>query len=520
MTRVRALFVVAAALTLGATVMLAPTASSPAEAAVASKPPNFIVITTDDQSMHSFKRSVMPNTYGLADHGGTKFTNGLAAPPLCCPSRAGFLTAQYPHNHGVLGNHPGYASLIDKRNTLPVWLDGAGYRTGFVGKYLNGTSDAIGARPAPGWDSWYAIYGDPSYYGATVSDQGVRRKLSDRDYLTTQFNRKALQFLKRGNDKSPFFLWLAQYAPHARKTKAGYCTGSLPEPLPSDLADFRQAKLPKAPSFNERNNSDKPPNVRRLDRLSSSDKHELTKVYRCTLASLQEVDRGVRQIVHHVKREGELDNTFIVFTSDNGVYFGEHRIPYGKALAYEETLRVPLVMRPGRKVLGGNPVQTIAVPAAQIDLAPTFLELAGARPCRQPSDCRRMDGRSLLGLLDGFDPNWPEDRGVLAEVGRLAASLGGRPAARSPVGSPCGFSAIRTMNAFFSLTGGSTGVGCRDAANEFYDLQDDPFELRNRVDKPEYAETVGLLRTRLESLRRCSGVAGRDPNLPDRPFCE
>src|SRR4051812_28499432 len=122
--------------------------------AAAGQPPNFLVVLVDDQSMNSFKRAYMPRTFDRIVDRGTRFPSGVAAPPLCCPDRAGTLTGQYPHNHGVFTNTPGYASLRQPRNTLPVWLQRAGYRTGFVGKFLNGYTDVAGPTPAPGFDDW------------------------------------------------------------------------------------------------------------------------------------------------------------------------------------------------------------------------------------------------------------------------------------------------------------------------------------------------------------------------------
>jgi N-acetylglucosamine-6-sulfatase len=114
--------------------------------------PNFLVILTDDQAQNSFKARYMPRTFRSIVDGGTRFANGLAAPPLCCPDRAGFLTGEYPHSSGVFSNHPGYPTLRDKGNTLPVWLARAGYRTALIGKYLNHYYGAEGATPAPGWN--------------------------------------------------------------------------------------------------------------------------------------------------------------------------------------------------------------------------------------------------------------------------------------------------------------------------------------------------------------------------------
>jgi arylsulfatase A-like enzyme len=140
---------------------------------------------TDDQAQNSFKPRHMPQTFRRIVNRGTRFTNGIAAPPLCCPSRAGLLTGQYPHNHGVFTNVPGYADLRDPRSTLAVWLHRAGYRTGLVGKFLNGYSDVEGTSPAPGFDRWFSFVGFPDYYGtgawcATGTSAAITQPTSSR----------------------------------------------------------------------------------------------------------------------------------------------------------------------------------------------------------------------------------------------------------------------------------------------------------------------------------------------------
>ena len=470
----------------------------------AARPPNIVVIETDDQSMHSFRRDVMPQTFRtIVDQGGTKFRNGIAAPPLCCPSRAGFLTGQYPHNHGVFDNEPGYADLRRPRNTLPIWLRDAGYQTAFVGKYLNGTKEALGADPAPGWDKWYAIQGRPAYYHPDINVNGQVRDLRDR-YVTTVLNDYAQRTIERfARDDRPFFLWLAHLAPHASRGTIAGCDETTPKPLKQDRRTFRNYPFERRPSFNEADVSDKPQPIRNLDELPRREIRRIKLRYRCTLGALQEVDRGVKGIWHTLGDERLRRNTIVAFTSDNGYFFGEHRINMGKGRAYEEALNIPYVINTTRRVLGGPAVSRVDEVAANIDLAPTLLDAASAAPCHR-GRCTIMDGRSLNGLLAGSGGSYPADRGVLIEVGDAS----------------CRFAAIRAPRKTFSVNlrrSASTGL-CESSERELYDLDEDPFELENIAST---SPRVPELEARLESLRRCSGIAGRDPApKPPGSYCE
>src|SRR6476659_679433 len=173
--RVDGLLVCAGALAAGLFAHFAASENAAAAIPAAAPAPNFLIVLSDDQAQNSFKPAYMPHTFADIADQGTRFLSGVAAPPLCCPDRAGILTGQYPHNHGVFSNVGAYKDLRDKRDTLPVWLRGAGYRTGFIGKFLNKYSNVAGAKPAPGFDRWFSYIGTPSYYNYTVSDDGTPR---------------------------------------------------------------------------------------------------------------------------------------------------------------------------------------------------------------------------------------------------------------------------------------------------------------------------------------------------------
>jgi N-acetylglucosamine-6-sulfatase len=491
---------------------------NPAAAARAARPPNFLVILVDDQAKNSFSRRYMPRTFRSIVDRGTTFSNGLAAPPLCCPDRAGILTGQYPHNHGVFSNRPGYPALKDPANTLPVWLRRAGYRTGLIGEFLNRYP---GARPAPGFDRWFKLKVRPSggYYGYSVSDNGRVRQYGDQrgDYSTDVLTRTTRQFLdRRANSTRPFFLWLTYNAPHvAPRSDVGPCRNQ--DPIPPDKAAYSAQKrvpLPRPPSFDELRVSDKPKRIRSLPRFDRPKVEDIVRRWHCTLAAMREVDSGVGRVMSSLRRDGELGHTIVFYLSDNGYLFGEHRIPAAKGFVYQPALEVPYVVRvPSAYRAGPAPARTDKLVTNQ-DVAPTLLDYAGrylpgVEPCAAPARCRRMDGRSLAPLLGGA--GWPDSRGVLVEIdSRL------NPTKRQPRGAPspecgCAYAAVRTSRFVYSelVTGES----------ELYDLKLDPDELRNVASSAGYAAERQALASRLDRLRQCSGIEGRD--LPSaNPFCE
>jgi N-acetylglucosamine-6-sulfatase len=493
--------------------------TTPPSMAAKQQRPNIVVVTTDDQTLASMNAITMPNVAGLREIGATEFTDAVVTTPVCCPSRATMLTGQYAHNHGVLANTPGYADLRGKANTLPVWLRRAGYATAHVGKYLNRYVSSVDERGevAPGWDEWHTVL-DPArkyvrYYGYRLAVNGEVERVGKRprDYITRVINRRAARMIrKRVPRRKPLYLQVDHRAPHteAGVNSGGACGGLVP-PDPRDALAFAGEPLPRPPSFDEEDVSDKPTFVRSLPRLSGEVTSRVELGYRCALASLRGVDRGVGRIVSELRGTRELANTAIVFTSDNGFFFGEHRIPEQKTRPYEEALRVPLLIRAPKRALGGSPaVGEAAEPVANIDLAPTILDLAGAKPCRRRSRCRVLDGRSLTGLIRG-DGAWPAKRGILLEFDA------GERARRAKV---CRYQGVRagghTYVVHAAIADPVTGACVPTEQVEHYDLTADPFQLDNlHPEDPGSAqgEVARDLLRKLAELRGCVGIAGRDP---------
>jgi N-acetylglucosamine-6-sulfatase len=494
----------------------------------AGKQPNVIVVVTDDQELASLHERTMPNVLEHIGGKGTDFTEFVVSGPLCCPARAVNLTGQYGHNNGVTWNTAGslfprpggYGDLREKRNTLPVWMRKAGYRTAHLGRYLNLYARAVGDpdEVPPGWNEWHTMI-EPYQYREFVLRRNGRSQTMDRrprSYLTRVLDRTAIRLIRRQAKRpKPLFMMLDHLAPHASPDRSPRC-GTSPKPDPRDLDAFLDEPLPRTPSFNEADVSDKPGFVARRPSIDAERLEAIETRYRCRLASLLAVDRSVGRIVKVLRKQRELGNTALIFTSDNGYFGGQHRIPAEKIIPYEEALRVPMLMRlPAR--MRKSRVPRVAAPTVNADLVPTILRLAKARPCLGER-CRRMDGRPLVGLAQGHRPGWSRDRPQL--LGLHAPSQAATPY------TPCSYGGIRQGGAVYiehhSRTLGFSGPCSPEPINELYDLRADPHQLRNlsaTVRGGLLGERERELRGRLRGLRECSGVRGRDPALPDRPFC-
>jgi arylsulfatase A-like enzyme len=493
-----------------------------------ARPPNIVLVQTDDQTVGQLSWKVMPKTRSLLARHGTTFSDYIATTAECCPSRASLLTGQYAHNHGVFssGAGEGYPRLIDKGNVLPVWLRRAGYNTIHIGKFMNHYQEGVPNRldVAPGWDDWHTTLTGVRYYNYGVSANGrlVRYGDDDFDYVTRVLTRNSVQAVRRyAPVRKPFYLQVDQRAPHTGvANRPGRCDGGLKahyaEPDPSDINLFRSEKPPHPPSFNEEDISDKPDFLRGTARLDFNHKRKIQGKWRCALAALAGVDRSVARIYRAVEAAGELRRTVFVFTGDNGLFYGEHRIEGGKVLPYEEALRQPLIINLPKRYRDGGVRRTIHEPVANIDLAPTILALAHGKPCPRQGTCRTMDGRSLMPLLTGAG-RWPKDRKLLIEY-------------RSPQPDrhkACNFAGVRTSGMVYVehySVADSSGQCQPTLQVERYDLQLDPYELENQCygglpsSCPTDAEQL-TLEGDLQRLKDCAGIRGRDQRVAGRPFC-
>ena len=426
--------------------------------------PNIVFILTDDLDAESI--SVMPKLHSLLTERGTTFNNAFVTNPLCCPSRATFLRGQYSHNTKILssspqaGGHQKFHSLGLDRSTVATWLEDAGYDTFFAGKYMNGYDDT--KYVPPGWDRWFGWLG--SYHSPDgkyrLNENGKIESYNlDQIHDTDLLKEKAVSFIEnQEGDGQPFFVYLAPNAPHTPAYVAKRHEGM-----------FSGRSLPSPPSFNEEDVSDKPKWVRR-PKLSnkSSYKKTLGDLYRRRLGALQSVDGMVGALISTLRDTGQLDNTYFMFTSDNGYLLEEHRLT-GKRVAYEESIGIPFIVR-GPDV----PAQRVDHLVINNDFAPTVAELAGVEP---PSF---VDGKSFVPLLRTEKPDLEEWRtGFLVEQHQKPA-----------------YKALRTN--------GHTYVKWPGDDRELYDLSADPYQLRSLHDKADPAFIAGLS-AQLEALRDCDG---------------
>ena len=483
----------------------------------AGKQPNIVLIQTDDQALTQFNKRVMPNVTKLLANRGTVFDQAYLTTPECCPSRAGLITGQYGHNNGVLRN--AYSLLRHKANVLPVWLKRAGYVTAHIGKFLNPYEHLT---PAPGWSEWHTLLKAGRYYDYDLSVNGkhVHHGERPKDYATRVFTRTAVRLIHRYvPHRRPLYLQVDEVAPHVQRGGHGESSCN-PVPDPRDDGKFSNAPLPHPPSFDEPDMSDKPQFMRQIPSLTNDQIKHLTRNWRCGLAALLSVDRGVGRIYDAIKRAGELRRTVFIFYTDNGVFFGEHRLAIGKLNPYEEAVSTPLVMRvPGRYV-GGRAVSRVSAPVAQIDFAPTMLHLAHAKPCRAAGRCRIMDGRSLTPLIGGEKRGWTKNRPIGMEI-----NLGHGSAQHL---AACEYSGVhlgnKTLVKYRRVQKPGSNDCVADREWESYNVGSDPFQLRNLCfggdphSCPD-SSSQRQLRKQVKRIRHCAGIAGRDPRTRGRPYC-
>jgi arylsulfatase A-like enzyme len=447
-------------------------------AVAASQRPNVVVVETDDQTAEAIW--AMPHVRHLIGRQGVTFDNSFVSYSLCCPSRATFLTGQYAHNHDVFGNTPpegGYYKLRGS-STLPVWLRAAGYRTILVGKYLNQYGQRDETDVPPGWTDWHGLI-DPTtyhYYQFRMNENGRPRRYppTPPNYQTYVETRKAVNLIGHASHgRRPFFLWYTPLAPHhSYDAPEPDDPQRLPTPVPAppDRDKFADAPLPKGPSFNEADVSDKPVTIRQYHPLDHERVAAIKENYQQELETLQAVDRGVVRIIGALRRNHVLGHTYVVFTSDNGYFHGEHRVPFGKVLPYEPSIRVPLMIRGPGLPRGVHRSRLVS----NQDLAPTILAATGVRPGLVQDGLslfplmrhRKLAARDLL--IEGLD--------VLADVR---------------------FAGVRTPRWFYAeYTNGE---------RELYDLRADPDETTSRAFDSRYAAVESDLAKRLAALRDCRG---------------
>ena len=405
----------------------------------------------------------MPHVQRLRSR-GTTFTNYVVTDSLCCPSRASIFTGCYPHNTGIftnVGPDGGFALFHargEETDTFATRLQDRGYRTALVGKYLNGytAQGRVDGKPRyvpPGWTEWDVAGNGYSEFDYNLNENGklVHYGSRPRAYLTDVMARKGSAFVHRASAaRKPFFLEISTFAPHGPYT-----------PAPRHAADFPGLQAPRTPAFNETDVSDKPPWLRDHPALTPAQIGEIDAAYRARAQAVEAVDDLIGKLEQRLRRDGVADNTYIFFSTDNGLHLGEHRLMPGKLTAFETDIHVPLVVA-GPDVLAGRNVARVT---ENVDLYPTFVRLgrAGSSPL--------VDGKGLVPLLRGNPaPDW-RDAALVEHHGPDSAAAAGPDAAKLGSGNPSTYEALRLQHSIY--------IEYANGGREYYDLESDPYELTN-----------------------------------------
>jgi len=452
---------------------------------VATAAPNLIVLLADDvrwddlgYTGHPFSRT--PHIDRLA-HEGLMFRNAFATTPLCSPSRASFLTGLYPHTHGITDNTDRSAASHELA-TFPQLLQRAGYETAFIGKWHMGNDDSR----RPGFDHWVCLKGQGSSFDSELNVNGATMRTTG--HVTDALNERAVAFLTQPHPK-PFLLYFAHKAVHPETVQRA--DGSLSDPNASTFIPAkRHESLYRGVKVLRRPNALTPPQgkpalQRAIAGLSplgsatgSSDDAILGR-----LRMLAGVDDSTGDILKTLQATGQLDRTLVVFTSDHGYFYGEHGLSVERRLAYEEGIRIPLLMRFPPLIKAGATREQLVL---SLDLAPTLLELAGATP---PAG---LHGRSLVPLLKSDSPGLRD--AFLIE--HFSDSV-------FPRVTKMGYQAVRTgrwkLIHYVDLAG----------MDELYDLRDDPFEMNNLIADPRAARDLRRMREELARQLKATGGTER-----------
>lgn len=438
--------------------------------------PNILFILTDDLDDNSESIAHMENLRSLVTNRGVTLKNAYVTQSECCPSRASILRGQYPHNTDVTSNQEeDYAKFVSsgrEASTFATWIHDAGYQTAYFGKYLNGYDTT---RIPPGWDRWFSDYGATK--DQQFNDQGTVVTFDPDTHLFEDVLRdETLKWLKDRDTSKPFLAVISTHAPHQP---------AIPAPRHANL--FPGAHLPKSPSFNEAQVSDKNEWVRQLPLLSHAQIDAMKRLYRNRLRVMEGVDEMLEAVVSELRAQGELENTYIFFSSDNGFHMGQHRFSQGKETAYEEDIAVPMIVR-GPGVPAHVTRQQLVL---NQDLAPTFADIANA------SVPNFVDGRSFLTVLSDDPPDaW--------RTGFLVQARVTEKRLQSILPMPQNFSLRTTRYEYIDYPRGK---------DELYDMDRDPYQLDSIYANPP-EDVLARMRTQLKMLEGCAGEECRKAEGP------
>jgi len=448
------------------------------------KKPNILYVLTDDLSWNLVK--YMPHVRQMMKQ-GTTFSNFFATDSLCCPSRSSILTGQFPHNTGVYdnkGDDGGYKAFLahhDEKNCYGSRLQQAGYNTGFMGKYLNGYQPGKrlgGSKPhvPHGWNEWDVAGWGYGEYNYRLNENGhvVKKGHRPQDYLTDVISKRAEKFIDgSAKSKKPFMLETATFAPHGPST-----------PAPQDKKKFPGLKAPRNSAY-DKETEHAPKWQKKLTPLKPKEKQKLDKDFAKRVRSVQAVDRMIGHLEKVLKANGQADDTYLMFGSDNGFHMGEHQLRQGKMTAYDTDIKVPMMVT-GPGVKAGRKVPELA---QNTDMNPTFQELAGLKV---PSS---VDGHSLAGLMQGR-PAGDWRKSVLVEHHQEKHPNGDPDKQGAKSGDPPTYNALRTGKELY--------VEYADGEREFYTPGSDPNEMHNKIGSLSGHQRAALHK-KLVALHHCKG---------------
>ncbi len=435
--------------------------------------PNIVLIISDDE--RTTDQWVMPKTNDWLGTSGTTFTKFFVSNPQCCPSRATFLSGQFSHNNGVWSNNSsnGGFSHFQDASSLPVWLQAAGYHTALIGKYLNGYGAKNETYIPPGWDDWHALVGETAHkmYNYTITNNGVATTAGDapEDYETDVLANMAVSSIHtEAQSGQPFFLELTPSAPH---------DGPGVRSADRYKDAFKNDTMPTGPAYNEADVSDKPAFIQSQPVLTNRNFNTIETAWRNRLRMLLALDDLVGRVHDELQADGQLDNTIVIYTGDNGYFLGEHRLPDSKHQPYEEAISQPLIIS-GPGWPANTAVDSIT---SNVDIPLTIATAAGATPGLTE------DGVPLQSVVS--DPQAFAGRALLLETGDS-----------NDAALP--FEGVRTPAWKY--------VEYSSGEKELYDLTNDPYELQSEHDQPSTAAVQAQLASILDQLSTCAGATCRD----------
>jgi len=449
---------------------------------ISTNKPNIVLIMADDLSVRPIEflleNNMMPNLQKYFIDNGVTFTNSFVTTSVCCPSRATSLTGQYAHNHGVFDNKPvfvdgklvadGGFEAFDDTSTVATWLKEAGYRTGYIGKYLNGYGISPKYIP-PGWDEWYGMgIGPNRMFNFTTNHNGIFAK-NNNQYKTDYISSTVVDFIIESDN--PYFMYVSTSVPHSSSQEPKCILNEVSSinhvtVSPKYNGTLNHMSVPHSPSFNEKDISNKPFNKSFL--IENIDCIDL--VFRRQAESLRSLDDLIGEIFLILIEKNELHNTVVIFTSDNGYMFGEHRL-IGKGNSYEESIRVPLFIS-----APSIAKQTVTGLVTNNDIAPTIADIAGIEPQIE------VDGSSLLPIMKNS-----------SKILRERFLIEGWISSKIP------YSAVRSIDMVY------VDYSIKFYSSEFYDLENDPYQLSNLVSclDQKCLENIDELKNFLKELSSC-----------------